>query len=150
MVRAVLGPRPVALRPSRHLPESVDDVIPRHGGDLSRPLASEQDQLQGWDRASATGLDLSVGEMRSRLEVGLRSTPWHGLTATISCFTAQEKIAEAAARVWLATIGASIEAIISLTSERAIAVAFIFPQRGSRCRATSASACFQLLLCFLA
>ena len=32
-------------------------------------------------------------KIRSRSEVGFRSTPWHGLTATISCFTAQEKIA---------------------------------------------------------
>jgi hypothetical protein len=49
-----------------------------------------------------------------------------------------------------ATIGASIRAISSRTSLRAMALAFSRPQRGMRCLRTKASACFQDLLCFLA
>ena len=45
---------------------------------------------------------------RSLSLVGFLSTSLHGLTATISCRIAQLKIADAAASVWLATIGASI------------------------------------------
>jgi hypothetical protein len=68
----------------------------------------------------------------------------------ISCRTAHEKIALAAARVWLAAIGASILAIIALTSERVIAAAFVLLHFGRRCLATRASACFQDLLRFRA
>ena len=55
-----------------------------------------------------SSLSSASDKTRSRSEVGLRSTPLQGLTATISCLAAQVKIALAAARVWLATIGASI------------------------------------------
>jgi hypothetical protein len=95
------------------------------------------------------GISLSA-RTRSRLLVALRSTSLQGLPVTSSSFTAQEKIAETAASVWLATIGASMAAIIVLMSERVIVAACSFPQRGNACRRTSASACGQDLLCFLA
>jgi hypothetical protein len=73
------------------------------------------------------GISLSA-RTRSRSVVGLRSTPLHGLMpVNFSSLIAHEKIAEAAARVWLAAIGAP-RAIIALTSLRVIAAACSAPQ----------------------
>src|SRR5262249_40439132 len=55
---------------------------------------------------------------RSRSRVSLRSTPRHGLLASNSCFTAHEKMAEAAAKTWLARMGASMRPIMVRASAR--------------------------------
>src|SRR5262249_2892528 len=87
---------------------------------------------------------------RSLLLVALRSTLVQGLTLMISSRSAQEKIAEAAARVWLAVTGAVIERINALTSDRLIVLAGNLPQRWIKCLSTRAAACFQDRLCFMA
>ena len=78
---------------------------------MTRPASSNAVQNFGTSLSART---------RSRLLVALRSTPRQGLAATISCFAAQEKIAEAAASTWLASTGASIRAIMVRTSARVI------------------------------
>ena len=82
--------------------------------------------------------------------VALRATSLQGLAGRISSLSAHEKIAETAASVWFATIGASMLRIIVLTSPRVMVAACSLPQRGSACLRVSASACFQLLLFFFA
>ena len=81
---------------------------------------------------SHSSLTSSSDRTRSRSVVGLRSTSLHGLTVRISCLIAHEKIADAAASVWLATMGASIRIITARTSARVMAVALSLPQRGRR------------------
>jgi len=83
---------------------------------------------------------------RSRLLVALRWTSLHGFAGRISSFNAQEKIADTAASVWFATIGASMPPIIAFTSARVIVAACSLPQRGSAWRRISLSPCRQLLL----
>jgi hypothetical protein len=112
--------------------------ISRRALPATRPPSSKADQN--------CGISLSA-KILSRLRVALRSTSLQGLPATNSSFTPHEKIAETAAKVWFATMGASMLAIIVLMSERVIVAACSLPQRGSACRRTRASACRQDLLC---
>ena len=128
VVSAVLGPRPIASGLPRHLPPALRRCADARMAATSpgrwpvsrisrRPVSSR-------GHSSLTSASEST---RSRLVVGLRSTPLHGLTVTISCLIAQEKIADAEASTWLATIGASILSIMCATSARVIACAFSLP-----------------------
>ena len=58
--------------------------------------------------SSATASRPRIGENALTIIGRISINRLHGLIATISCLTAQEKIADAEASTWLATIGASI------------------------------------------
>src|SRR5262249_16242591 len=92
----------------------------------------------------------SSASTRSRLAVGLRSTPMHGLTLTTSCETIHEKIADAADSAWFCRIGPLIADIICRTCDRLIDDGASLPHLGNKNLRIRRSACFQLLFLFIA
>ena len=105
MVSAVLGPRPApsGLPGSCHQPSAM---CPRCMAATSpgrwpvRRISFSAGSSLGHSRLTSAS-----DRTRSRSLVGLLSTSLHGLTVRISCLTAHEKIADAEASTWLATIG---------------------------------------------
>ena len=74
-------------------------------GNLTRPLAGEQDHLQWCAEVGPERSNLGVTSTRSRLAVPFFSTPEHGFAAMISWRMAQLKIGLAAASTWFARTG---------------------------------------------
>src|SRR5262249_48755281 len=103
------GPAERRHRLAPPFPPTIFDVFEGHLGNFARALAvirimrSALPSIRPTSSQAAQkrGTSLSL-RMRSRLLVSLRVTPRQGLAGNSSSLVAQEKIADAAARIWLA------------------------------------------------
>ena len=151
------GPAQRRHRLSRHFPPAVLDVLAAHVRNFAGTLAGEEDHLQGGAGDQAGVIErgpeprhLAVSEdaFAAAYRITIDAPAW--IDGDQLLLIAQEKIALAAAKVWLATTGASIPIIIALMSEREIEAAWRAPHLESKCRRTRVSACRQDLLWRLA